>query len=156
AKLNKTGGGSKDAEKTAKFPKKILFDLEKTKAELALINKDKLKAIEHLEASLKHAKGSMEKGRVHFVLGQLYEDQGNNAMAVKRYRKARKYNIPFKMSFTARIKAAMLAGGPKVKKELKKMARDAKNAEFKDQIYYTLAEIELREGNEPEAVNYLT
>jgi len=156
AKLNKTGSNTKDVKKTAKFPKKILFDFEKTKAELALANNDKLKAIEFLEASLKHAKGNMEKGRVHFVLGQLYESQGNNAMAVKRYRKARKYNIPFKMSFTARIKAAMLAGGPKVKKELKKMARDAKNAEFKDQIYYTLAEIELREGNEPEAVNYLT
>lgn len=155
-KLNKNASNSKKEEKTAKFPKKILFDLEKTKAELALANNDKLKAIEFLEASLKHAKGNMEKGRVHFVLGQLYENQGNNEMAVKRYRKARKYNIPFKMSFTARIKAAMLAGGPKVKKELKKMARDAKNAEFKDQIYYTLADIELREGNEPEAVNYLT
>jgi hypothetical protein len=59
------------------------------------------------------------------------------------------------MSFNARIKAAMLAGGPKVKKELKKMLRDAKNAEYKDQIYYTLAEIELRENNEPLAVSYL-
>src|SRR5690606_3986784 len=97
-----------------------------------------------------------DKGRVNFVLGQLYERQGNREMAVKRYRKSRKYNIPFKMSFNARLKACLLDGGEKTRKQLKKMLRDAKNAEFKDQIYYTLAEIELREGNEPLAVEYLT
>ena len=156
SKLNKSGGNSKKQEKTAKFPKKILFDFHKTKADLALAQKDFPKAIESLEASLEHGKKSAEKGRVHFVLGQLYERQGENQNAVKHFRKARKYNIPYKMSFNARLKAAMLDGGAKVKKELKKMLRDAKNAEFKDQIYYTLAEIELKEGNEPLAVEYLT
>lgn len=155
SQMNKAGGGSKKKVKTAKFPKKIKFDFEKTKAELALAQKDYPKAIEYLENSLKYGKKSTDKGRVNFVLGQLYEREKNNSMAVKKYRKARKYNIPFKMSFNARIKAAMLSGGPKVKKELKKMLRDAKNAEFKDQIYYTLAEIELRENNEELAVDYL-
>lgn len=156
SKMNKSGSSSKKKEKTAKFPKKILFDLEKTKADLALAQNDIPKAIEYLEASLDYGKKSNEKGRVYFVLGQLYERQGENQAAVKKYRKARKYNIPYKMSFNARIKAAMLDGGPKVKKELKKMLRDAKNAEFKDQIYYALANIELKANNEPLAVEYLT
>lgn len=156
SKQNKSGSSSKKAEKTAKFPKKNRFDFEKTKAELALAQNDIPKTIEYLEASLKFAKKSNEKGRVYFVLGQLYERQGENQTAVLKYRKARKYNIPYKMSFNARIKAAMLDGGPKVKKELKKMLRDAKNAEFKDQIYYALANIELKANNEPLAVEYLT
>ncbi len=156
SKLNKTGSNSKKKEKTAKFPKKIRFDFEKTKAELALAQNDIPKAIEYLEASLEYAKKSNEKGRVYFVLGQLYERQGETQTAVKRYRKARKYNIPYKMSFNARIKAATLDGGAKTRKELKKMLRDAKNAEFKDQIYYALATIELKANDEPQAVEYLT
>ena len=156
SKMNNASSNSKKEEEIAKFPKKIKFDFEKTKAELALVQKDVPKAIEYLEESLKYGKISSEKGRVYFVLGQLYENQGNTELAVKRYRKSRKYNIPYKMSFHARLKASLLDGGPKVKKELKKMLRDAKNAEFKDQIYYTMAEIELREGNEPLAVEYFT
>lgn len=156
SKMNSGGSNSKKENEIAKFPKKIRFDFEKTKAELALVQKDYPKAIEYLEESLKHGKKSTEKGRVNFVLGQLYEQEGNKELAVKRYRKARKYNIPYKMSFNARLKASLLDGGPKVKKELKKMLRDAKNAEFKDQIYYTMAEIELQAGNEPLAVDYYT
>ncbi len=157
AKQNSKKGSSKDKEKKkAKFPKKIMFDFEKTKADLALANNDKGKAILHLEESLKHGKKSSEVGRVHFVLGQLYEEQGNVQDAARHYKKAKKKNIPFKMAFTARMKYSMLNNGGKQRKELKKMLRDAKNAEFKDQIYYALAQVELSEGNEDLAVEYLT
>jgi len=155
AKQNNKSTSNKKEEKKAKFPKKIMFDFEKTKADLALVNVDKPKAIVHLEKSLKYGKRSSEIGRVHFVLAQLYEDQGNILDAVKHYKKARKRDIPFKMSFTARMKYSMLNNGGKQRKELKKMLRDAKNAEFKDQIYYALAQVELSEGNENLAINYL-
>ena len=36
------------------------------------------------------------------------------------------------------------------------MLRDAKNAEFKDQIYYALAGIEFNEGNEPKGIDTCT
>src|SRR5690606_21753184 len=111
----------------------------------ALKLKEYERATELLEGALDHAKKSEDKGRVNFILGQLYEMQGNYGMAVEHYKKARKYNIPYKMSFNARLKACMLDGGDKTKKQLKKMLRDAKNSEYKDQIYYTLAQIELRE-----------
>lgn len=157
AKQNSKKGSSKEKEKKkAKFPKKIMFDFEKTKADLALANNDKGKAILHLEESLKHGKKSSEVGRVHFVLGQLYEEQGNVQDAARHYKKAKKKNIPFKMAFTARMKYSMLNNSGKQRKELKKMLRDAKNAEFKDQIYYALAQVELSEGNEDLAVDYLT
>ncbi len=60
------------------------------------------------------------------------------------------------MSFNAQLKASILDGGPKIKKQLNKMLRDGKNAEFKDQIYYALALIELKEGNEDKAMQELT
>ena len=52
------------------------------------------------------------------------------------------------MQFSARLKRAFLGGDAKLVKELRKMLRDEKNAEFKDQIYYALAQIDKTNGNE--------
>jgi len=142
-------------EKIAKFPKKIRFDFEKTKADLALKKGNKEDAIKYLEESLKYARKSRDEARVHFILGQLYEDKGSNEDASKHYGKVLKKNALFQMSFNARLKKAFLGSNPNKKKELKKMLRDAKNAEFKDQIYYALAGIELKEGNEEKGIEYL-
>ncbi|MCH2224762.1 MAG: hypothetical protein MK066_08345 [Crocinitomicaceae bacterium] len=145
-------------DRPAKFPKSIRFDLEKTKAELALQEGDKLGAINFLEESLKHTTFAdrNKRGRVHFILGQLHEEQGNDAMARDHYSKVTKSNVPFEMAFNAELKEAFFGDEEKVKKELNKMLKDAKNAEFKGQIYYALADIELNEGNEEQGIVYLT
>ena len=60
------------------------------------------------------------------------------------------------MNFTSRIRRAFMGGDEKFRKDLMKMLRDAKNLEFKDQIYYALADIELQKNNKPKAKEYLT
>jgi len=144
----------KKTDEIAKFPKKILFDFEKTKAHLALIKNEPKNAINYLEESLSHRAVKKEKTRVHFILGQLYEKQGDNEKAVEHYSKVIKGNAQFEMSFNARLKKAFLGSGVKTKKSLNKMLKDAKNAEFKDQIYYALGGIELKNGNEEKAIEY--
>ncbi|MCO5260333.1 MAG: tetratricopeptide repeat protein [Crocinitomicaceae bacterium] len=158
AKLNKKGSSKKekDSDKIAKFPKKMKFEFERTKADLAVAKQEYPKAIEYLENALKEAKKSQDKGRVNFILGQLYEQDGNNGSAIAKYKKSTKYKIPYPMSFSAQLKTSILDGGPKIKKSLNKMLKDAKNAEFKDQIYYSIAMIDLREGNENKAMENLT
>lgn len=159
---NKSGNKSSKKKKSkqkkegeiARFPKKIMFDFEKTKANLALIKKEPKKAIEHLEESLNHRAIKKEKTRVHFILGQLYEEAGNNEKAVEHYSKVVKGNSKFEMSFNARLKKAFLGSDGKTEKSLDKMLKDAKNAEFKDQIYYALGGIELKKGNETKAIEY--
>jgi tetratricopeptide (TPR) repeat protein len=143
-------------EEVAKVPKSIFFDLEKTKAELALKKDDKKKAVEHLAKSLEYAKKSADKGRVNFVIGQLNEEMGDQAAAKAAYSKVLKYNVPYAMEFNARLKRAFMGGDSKVEQELRKMLRDAKNAQYKDQIYYSLADIELQRGNKIEAKKDLT
>lgn len=143
-------------EEKAKFPQEIRFELNKTKAELALLKDEKEEAIKHLETSLDHARMYDDKARVHFILGQLYAESGNNETARAHFTKVVKSKAPYQMSFNARLQRAFLGGGEKTRKELHKMLRDAKNAEFKDQIYYALAEIEFKEGNENKGVEYLT
>lgn len=154
-KLNRSGGDQEN-QGPPEFPKKSKFELERTKAMLSIINKDYPKAIKQLENCLEYAKTSRLKGRVNFILGQLYEQTGDEQNAIKKFKKTSKYNVPYRMSFNAELKAALLKGGPKIKKKMKKMLRDDKNAEYKDKIYYTMALLELKDGNEPKAVEHLT
>lgn len=152
-----TKKGSKREVKPAQFPKKIRFDFEKTKAELALLKGEKTEAIQHLEESLNYTRISDKEGkaRVNFILGQLHEEQGNKAGAADHFSKVIRGTSSYKMAFNARLKKTFLGEGDKVKKELLKMLRDQKNAEFKDQIYYALADMEIREGDVAQGKHYL-
>ena len=40
-------------------------------------------------------------------------------------------------------------------KKLRSMLKDTKNHDFKDRIYYAMADVSLSEGNEEEGVKYL-
>lgn len=153
----KKRGSSKEV-KPAQFPKKIRFDFEKTKAELALMKGEKTEAIQYLEESLNHTRiGDKEgKARVHFILGQLHEEQGNKAGAAEHFSKVIRGTSSYKMAFNARLKRTFLGEGDKVKKDLMKMLKDQKNAEFKDQIYYALADMEIRSGEIAQGKVYLT
>ena len=151
-KRNKFNKKKDKDDETAKVPKSIRFDLEKTKAQLALVREDKEKAIEYLEASLEHARFKDDVARVHFILGQLYAEKGEKQKAQEHFTAVVKGRAKFEMAFNARLKRAFLGTGDKVKKDLNKMLKDPKNAEFKDQIYYALAEIDFNEGNEDLAV----
>lgn len=156
-KGSKSKSSKKDKEaKPAEVPKKIRFDIEKTKAELALRKNNPEDAIKFLESSLDFAKKKRDISRVHFILAQLYESTGNRELAKEHYTKTLKYDAPYEMHFNARLKRAFMGGDEKVRKELEKMLVDAKNAQFKDQIYYALADIELQNKNEAKAIEYLT
>ena len=89
-------------------------------------------------------------------MGQLYERNGNRDAAKKAFSKVLKYNCPYQMEFNARLKRAFNKGDEKTKKQLLKMLRDEKNAEYKDQIYYALAALELNNGRKDIAKQYLT
>ncbi len=153
-----TKRGSKKEVKPAQFPKKIRFDFEKTKAELALLKGENSQAIQYLEESLKHARISDKEGkaRVHFILGQLHEEQGNKTGAAEHFSKVIRGTSSYEMAFNARLKRTFLGDGDKVKKSLLKMLKDQKNAEFKDQIYYALADLEIRGGDVAQGKVYLT
>jgi tetratricopeptide (TPR) repeat protein len=93
---------------------------------------------------------------MHFIIAQLYESIGNREEAKNHYGICLKYDAPYEMHFNARLKRAFMGGDEKVRKELLKMLRDAKNAPYKDQIYYALADIELQKNDEAKAFELLT
>lgn len=155
-KSKKSKKKSDKEDEVAEFPKKLRFELEITRAQFFEKKKDVDGEIKALEASLEFVKKSADKARIHFILGQLYEGKGDRGAASDHYNKALKSNGGYEMNFNARLKRALNGGSSDVEKDLNKMLRDEKNAEFKDQIYYTLGLISQNEGNENKAIERFT
>lgn len=154
-KKKKKSKSKKPEEGPAGFPKKSRFLFEMTKAELAIIQDNKDKAIEYLGNALKYVKKSSQKARIHYILAQLNAQKQQNEQAKYHYSRVLRYNAPFEMNFNARINRALMGGDARIKKELEKMLRDEKNVEFKDQIYYALANIAFHEGDNEKGLEYM-
>lgn len=136
------------------FPKKLNFDLNLTKGEYYIARGEYEEAIKSLEEAIKTSK-KKDRGRVYFILGQLYERMGNPTKASEDYRLVLKYNTPFEISFAARMNSAVNGGSDKARADLLKMSKDAKNFEYRDQIFYAMGELELNQGNKEQALgNY--
>ena len=146
----------KDEDAPAKFPKGLRYEYYKTVAELALIKEDRDKAKENLRLAAKYAKKRPQKARIFYILGQLYEEDNDRSMAEFYYTKVLKNNAPYPMQFSAKLKRSFLGADERLIKDLKKMLRDEKNAEYKDQIYYALAQIDKQNKNEDGYVENLT
>ncbi len=119
-----------------------------------LQQKEYAKAIEPLELAIAQTKGQKGlKNRYVYLLAQLQQKQGNNQAAMENFRKVLRLRPSYVMEFNARLNmaknAAQASGTQRVDPEvaLKRMLRDSKNEEYKDQIYFALAEIQLARGN---------
>lgn len=145
-----------DTEKKATLPKNFDQELWPIYADLYLRTKDYEKAKEALEKSIEIVTNRTFKTRLIFILAQLNHQQGNQD-ASDLYADVVKRNPKYDMAFNAKInKALAFSGGDTkgIKAELLKMLKDVKNASFKDQIYYALGELELRDNNVPSALDY--
>lgn len=130
-------------------------------ADYYIKREDYAPAIKALTKAIALTKHKKVKARYTFVLAQLYEKAGDKNHASMYYGMVPKLHPQsYDMEFNARINRAKLfdvtAGDSKaIKKELHKMLRDDKNTEYRDQIYYVLADMEYREKNIPLALDYL-
>lgn len=150
--------GDKKDKGPAKFPKRLKIEYELAMTELYIAQDENKKAIEHLEKAIVSEKWKRKRRARHmFVLGQLYEIQGNGSQAAFYFDKVSKSNAPYEMRFKAKIRNALAATGDAegIVDELEKMLKDGKNLEYKDQIYYALAEIDMKKPDIKQAkINY--
>tara|TARA_B110000037_G_scaffold91706_1_gene108250 strand:- start:9665 stop:12319 length:2655 start_codon:yes stop_codon:yes gene_type:complete len=156
-RAKKAGKKEKDNE-PAPFPKKLIVDYEIAMADLYLAQEEDKKAMEHLENAVEVCKDKKRRARYMFALGQLYAEQGNNAEASKYFAKVTRSNAPYEMRFKAKIKNALTSPGntEELVAELTKMLKDGKNIEYKDQIYYALAELDMKEPDRVSAKSNYT
>ncbi|MBP1667512.1 MAG: hypothetical protein H6Q23_2372, partial [Bacteroidetes bacterium] len=130
-----------------------------TLADLFIRQKKYSDAIDPLTRSLDLVSGKRTKYRLKYLLAQLNELTGNTARATSLYRDVVKMNPPYDVEFNARINIAGVfdvnSGNPgEIRRELERMLKDSKNQDFHDQIYYALADLSMKGGNEKEALEF--
>lgn len=149
----------KELKKSAKKPKRINHEINLVYADMYMKQKNYKIAIGYLKKGIENEKKKKFRTRLIFILAQLYNKEENYKKAAENFRIVIKHNPGYDMTFSAKIKLAEIYGktksdGKGLKKELLKMAKDDKNIEYLDQIYYALGRIELNEKNIPEAMEY--
>ena len=125
------------------------------KAEMLMDKEDYKGVIKTLERNKGKYKGRLSRARVYFLLGQLYADEGKLSKAYENYKKVTRINTDYNLVFAAKMRSLRLLieqqGGvdetQQIQRALKKMIRDEKNIDYRDQIYYEMAMLDLKKSN---------
>ncbi|HNV51617.1 MAG TPA: tetratricopeptide repeat protein, partial [Tenuifilaceae bacterium] len=149
---------SLDANRKKPRNKEFAHLLSSTWAFYHLKQRNNQEALPYVKKSIESCNRKVDRLRYTYILAQLQYQSGNNSAAIENYKKVLKMNPPYEMAFSVRIKLIALgnAQGAGLKKELLKLAKDDKNKEYLDQLYYTLGNIEKQEGNIEKAIEYYT
>ena len=98
-----------------------------------------------------------DKARMSYILAQVYEKTGQYAEAYKWYEECLDKNPLHELEFNAMLSQARCYQGNDIdslKKKLEKLIKKQSNAEYLDQIYYTIGELYQRNGNEELAIKF--
>lgn len=102
-----------------------------------------------------------KRGRIYFIIGQVYQKLGFESEAYNYYRKCLSTNPEYEVDFYARLYMAQVAEISRTKdinaarRSFKKLLKDRKNKDFKDKIYYEMGIFELKQKNVELAVRHL-
>ena len=140
--------------------RELLSDYKASYADYYIRQEQYNKAIEKLDESILVTKNKKRKARLTYILAQLQYEDGFKSDAVASYKKVVKLHPDYEMVFYASINQAKAfrtrdGGGEEIRKLLLKMAKDRKNLEYRDQIYYALAEVEIEDDNMDKGIEYL-
>lgn len=135
-------------------------NLDLVYADLFIKSKQYKKAIPYLEQATQQAIKRKTIARASYILAQLYQKEGNASAASTYYQKVVKINTNYQMAFNAKINLAFLythnsSDGNNFRKSLVKMLKDSKNKNYLDQIYYALADIDLKDNDSISAIQNL-
>jgi tetratricopeptide (TPR) repeat protein len=148
-------------EKNSKVHEDVKRDLAPARAHYYLKQKQYSSAINPLKEAVELADKKENKARYSFILAQLYQREGNSNETIAYHQKAIKYSRDYEMQFSARLaleKNAWQKSGGSLEdavKRLEKLLKDIKNEEYRDLIYFTLADVALKNNKEQEAINFL-
>jgi len=139
-----------------KFPTKLRPLLLLSFADMDIKRKAYADAIPYLKKALQSHWKKNRRVRLTYLLGQLYEKIGDNEKSIEAFRAVTKMNPAYETAFNAQIKIAILyqsgQKGKDLRKVLLKLAKDEKNREYLDLVYYALGKIDLAENDMPAAM----
>lgn len=144
----------------SKIPRKLFSQVYAVTADWNMRIGQYPEVASQLSKGMKFEKDKKTKARYYFIIGQLEERNGDNKKAYDAYSQCLKLHPYNDLDFEARIRRAILHMGgskenEKIKENLVKMLRPTKYIDNRDQIYYALAEIALKEKDVPLATDNL-
>lgn len=151
----------RDLDEDPFFPNSLRDDLYTAEAYTWVKQKRYDKALDPLRKAVELTRKKKTRARLAYVLAHLYDLAGRHEDAYVAYNKVLASSPKYEMEFNARlhlVQAGWANGkipSPDATRSLEKMAKDEKNADYRDQIYYVMAEIALKEHMTQEAIAYL-
>ena len=123
--------------------------------DMQLRQKQYPEAILNIEKALKGERRNLPKTRMYLLLGQLYHRIGHDPEAYRYFKKVIRRNPPYELEFNARIQMSEAMSKNQSKqiiRKLKAMAKNPKNKEYLDQVYYAIGNIYLSKGDTTHAI----
>ncbi len=112
------------------------------KADVLLKGEHYREAIPFVKIAIPYEKRKIYRPRFAYVLGQLYEMEGNKAEATDAYKTVVRLAPPTEMEFNARVRIAEL-GGRNAIRQLRSMTKQSKYQDRLDQLYGAMGNIYL-------------
>ncbi len=143
------------------FPVGLHADLYTAEADLWIKQKKYDLAIDPLKEAITRTKKKKVRARLAFILAQIAERAGRYDAAVDAYAIVLRNQPIYDMEFNARLRQVQAAWAnqkvtsAQANKDLERMASDFKNLDYRDQIYYVMADIALKDGLKKDAIVYL-
>lgn len=113
------------------------------KADVLLHGEQYTAAIPFIKIAIPYEKRKIYRQRFAYVLGQLYERNGQRNEAIEAYHDVIRMTPPYEMDFNARIRIAELQG-EKSLRQLQTMVKQSKYKDKLDHIYGTMGNIYLQ------------
>jgi len=144
-------------ENDRQFPDNLEQDFLLTKADFYLEQNKYKEAIPLLEEVSLMVK-KRKRARLYYILAQLNALIKDKAKASDYFAQVIDSKASYEMLFNAQINRALLLdanqNSEKLEKDLLKMLKDKKNADYKAQVYFALAKIAQTQKNEAKALDY--
>lgn len=147
------------AEKVSEFIQTLNLNREQKNSYLlarAFYHQNKneiIPTIALLEEVIPSLKAGEEKARLFFILGQMFESQGKNKLALENFALVKKNKASYELQFRATLAVHQLNNDAV---ELEKMIREPKNADLVSAIYVALGQMYFKNKEYEKAKNYWT
>ena len=120
--------------------------------------KDYSTAINYLDQAVELEKDKFERARLLFIAGQMSRKINNERQANQYFKRVVDLHPEYELEFNASMLAAQTNSGTSKEsmiRMLENMLKEEKNAEYKDQIYYAIADIYLKNDNKAKGIENL-
>ena len=141
-----------------KMPKYVRNNLDLVLADYYIKTKQYDSAVRYLRSALLKNLKKNTRARTMFILGQIYESQGQNDKATEQFKSVIKKHPGYEMTFESQMNIAKCHDSKDTASIMKmfwRMLKDSKNTEYKDRIFYAMSDVALKRNNEDLGIKYL-